>query len=217
MVCSLLDQKSSTRGGGIIRTAPRQYRTLLHMLAGRYRISEQQCGWQFQQFTVSPILTKLFLLCRGRRRVFRLSVPSWRSISGIPSNLPTSWIQWLDFGGQKSKTSHQNALLQHISGCYAALYHRNRRETCDLSGFLHLFHRSAGESAKRFLYIEMELCDSTLRAWIQRKNKEESIQDSERSLKSLDIALEIVSGVEFIHSNTLIHRDLKVKQSEENH
>lgn len=194
MVCSLLDQKSSTRGAGIIRSAPPQYHTLLHMLAGRYRISERQCGWQFQQFTVSPdaVSQEYVQTCQCH-------------------------IKWLDFGGQKPKTSHQNALLQHISGCYSASYHRNRRETCDLSGFMYLFHRSTGESARRFLYIEMELCDNTLRAWIQNKNKAESIQDSERSVEGLAIAQEIVSGVEYIHSMQLIHRDLKVKQSEENH
>lgn len=84
------------------------------------------------------------------------------------------------------------------------------------SQVLYLFLRSTGESVK-FLYIEMELCDKTLRVWIQNKNKETSVQDSERREKSLEIAQEIVSGVEYIHSKTLIHRDLKVKRSEENH
>lgn len=70
---------------------------------------------------------------------------------------------------------------------------------------------------KKFLYIEMELCDNTLQEWIQKKNKEESIQDSDRREESLDIAQEIVSGVKYIHDKKLIHRDLKVKRSEENH
>ncbi|KAJ0066726.1 hypothetical protein NL108_002309 [Boleophthalmus pectinirostris] len=60
----------------------------------------------------------------------------------------------------------------------------------------------------KFLFVEMELCDGgTLRRWIYRKNK--AAEENSRQKESLDIAGQILSGVEYIHSKKLIHRDLK--------
>ncbi|CAI5653677.1 unnamed protein product [Oreochromis niloticus] len=65
-------------------------------------------------------------------------------------------------------------------------------------------------STKKYLYIQMELCDTkTLRHWIDERNKKKSSQKSKRRLESLNIAQQMVSGIEYIHSKKLIHRDLK--------
>lgn len=63
----------------------------------------------------------------------------------------------------------------------------------------------------RILYIQMELCWSTLRQWIDQRNKDLSdtrvlVLEKE---KIMDIMCQILRGVEYIHKEKLIHRDLK--------
>ncbi|XP_034464968.1 interferon-induced, double-stranded RNA-activated protein kinase isoform X3 [Hippoglossus hippoglossus] len=73
--------------------------------------------------------------------------------------------------------------------------------------------QSSGNSSVKYLYIQMELCDTkTLRVWIDEKdtqNVKKSLRDSKRREESQTIAKQIVSGVDYIHSKMLIHRDLK--------
>ncbi|KAJ0066746.1 hypothetical protein NL108_002310 [Boleophthalmus pectinirostris] len=73
--------------------------------------------------------------------------------------------------------------------------------------------QSTGDKSEKYLYIEMELCDTkTLRVWIDEKNTQnvkKSRRDLQRREESLKIAQQLVAGVEYIHSQTLIHRDLK--------
>ncbi|CAB1435454.1 unnamed protein product [Pleuronectes platessa] len=73
--------------------------------------------------------------------------------------------------------------------------------------------QSSGNSSVKYLYIQMELCDTkTLRLWIDEKdtqNVKKSLRDSKRREESKTIAKQIVSGVDYIHSKMLIHRDLK--------
>ncbi|XP_040905186.1 interferon-induced, double-stranded RNA-activated protein kinase-like [Toxotes jaculatrix] len=67
---------------------------------------------------------------------------------------------------------------------------------------------STSNSLSQYLYIKMELCDTTLKEWISERNSL-TLQDPKRREESLTIAQQVVNGVEYIHSRKLIHRDLK--------
>lgn len=69
-----------------------------------------------------------------------------------------------------------------------------------------------GLSDTKYLYIQMELCDKTLKNWIDKRNGLD--KDDKRRRDSLALAQQIVSGVAYIHSENLIHRDLKVSMNE---
>lgn len=109
-------------------------------------------------------------------------------------------------------------------GALSDLQHPNivRYYTCWLEDFGYQWDSSSGtysssqsssEYTGKYLYIQMELCDvRTLRVWIDEKNIQnvkKSLRDSRRRDESLKFALQIVSGVEYIHSKMLFHRDLK--------
>ena len=62
----------------------------------------------------------------------------------------------------------------------------------------------------------MELCGINLRKWINERNQEFfnhnnglQVLNQERYKEALAIFRQILKGVEFLHSNRLIHRDLK--------
>ncbi|XP_042357555.1 interferon-induced, double-stranded RNA-activated protein kinase-like isoform X2 [Plectropomus leopardus] len=79
----------------------------------------------------------------------------------------------------------------------------------DSSAGSHSSIQSTENSSAKYLYIQMELCDTkTLRGWIKEKNAQ-PVQDSRRREESRRMAQQIVSGVEYIHSKRHIHRDLK--------
>jgi len=60
------------------------------------------------------------------------------------------------------------------------------------------------------LYIQMELCEGNLAEWLLKRNKRIDEQIETLNLKeNLRIFRFIVEGVDYIHSEGLIHRDLK--------
>jgi translation initiation factor 2-alpha kinase 1 len=60
------------------------------------------------------------------------------------------------------------------------------------------------------LYIQMKLCDFTLKHWLEQRNKDiiENKTDLDEQL-CMNLFRQILSGVEYIHSKLIMHRDLK--------
>ncbi len=69
---------------------------------------------------------------------------------------------------------------------------------------------SGSDQETKFLYIQMELCKGdTLYAWIDKRNSS-NVGYPERRTDAAKINTQVLKAVEYIHSKSLIHRDLKV-------
>ncbi|XP_073690650.1 interferon-induced, double-stranded RNA-activated protein kinase-like [Garra rufa] len=67
--------------------------------------------------------------------------------------------------------------------------------------------RLAKPDSRTYLFIQMEFCEGgTLTNWIKAKN---CVEKQRTIVEIHKILYEIITGVEFIHANKLIHRDLK--------
>lgn len=60
------------------------------------------------------------------------------------------------------------------------------------------------------LYIQMQLCEETLRHWLDARNRS-LVPVNETYCVSM--YRKIISGIEYIHSQGIVHHDIKVKQS----
>lgn len=60
------------------------------------------------------------------------------------------------------------------------------------------------------LFIQMQLCTTTLRDWLVKRNDDISSTDNEVDKAAVvEIFRQLVGGVQYIHSQGLLHRDLK--------
>uniref|UniRef100_A0A673FNX6 Eukaryotic translation initiation factor 2-alpha kinase-like n=1 Tax=Sinocyclocheilus rhinocerous TaxID=307959 RepID=A0A673FNX6_9TELE len=70
-------------------------------------------------------------------------------------------------------------------------------ESLGMKGYVH----------RTYLFIQMEFCEGgTLTGWIQARN---DMEKHRTTVEIHKIFYEIITGVEYIHANKLIHRDLK--------
>lgn len=99
-----------------------------------------------------------------------------------------------------------------MQSCCEAKYCLHLRNYFNVNYFHLISSSTEGVSGTKYLYIQMELCDKTLKNWIEMRNGLD--KDDKRRVNSLALAQQIVSGVAYIHSKNLIHRDLKVSMKE---
>ena len=66
-----------------------------------------------------------------------------------------------------------------------------------------------GKPKDLVLFIQMELCESTLQEWLRQLNEFQSEKFRRIEEKILYCFTDILNGVAFIHQNGYIHRDLK--------
>ncbi|XP_058650855.1 eukaryotic translation initiation factor 2-alpha kinase 3-like isoform X2 [Onychostoma macrolepis] len=68
-------------------------------------------------------------------------------------------------------------------------------------------NRTDGSNHTTYLFIQMEFCEGgTLTDWIKARNH---MEKQRTTVEIHQIFYEIITGVEYIHANKLIHRDLK--------
>lgn len=66
------------------------------------------------------------------------------------------------------------------------------------------------------LYVQMQLCERTLRQWLDVRNVSlpayPLASNSSEGILALNLFRKIVRGVDYIHSQGIVHHDIKVLQ-----
>jgi serine/threonine protein kinase len=104
-----------------------------------------------------------------------------------------------------ARLNHQNIIRYYNSWIEYDIYKAEDKELFDSNDSIDNISESENNDLKLTLFIQMELCDMNLKEWLDKRDEYENFDYDH----SKNIFKQIVSGLNFIHQNDLIHRDIK--------